>query len=411
MLLATGEQGLPAARLPSLGRARRAGLVTLAGLLLSGCIGGGDAPPPSAGMPVEPLAAQAPANAIGTGSVKVGLILPLGATGNAALAAQALRNAAEMAVNENPGADIQILVKDDAGTQQGAQAAVDQAVNEGAKAIIGPLFAHTVAAAGQTARGRGVPLVGFSTDTNVATQGVYLLSFLPETDVERAVRYAASKGRRSFIALLPENAYGAVAEAAFREVVPAAGGRIVGIERYSVDKPNYADAAKRLAAAAQAADAVFLPDAADVVPQLAAALTSAGVDLKRMQLIGTGLWDDPKLFASPSLAGGIFAAPDPAGFRAFSARYRAQFGREPVRTATLAHDGVSLMVAVLKTQGPMGISDQAIQSPAGFAGIDGIFRFKSDGTNQRGLAIMEVQPGGARIVDPAPKSFGPGTGL
>jgi ABC-type branched-subunit amino acid transport system substrate-binding protein len=245
----------------------------------------------------------------------------------------------------------------------------------------------------------------------VATQGTYLLSFLPETDVERVVRYAAAHGKRSFIALLPENAYGSVAEAAFREAVPAAGGRIVGIERYATDKPNYADAARRLAAAAQAADAVFLPDAADVVPQLTQALTAAGVDLRRMQLMGTGLWDDPRMFALPSMAGGIFAAPDPAGYRAFAQRYRARYGRDPVRTASLAHDAVSLMVAIVKSQGPMGIGNQAIQSPAGFAGVDGIFRFKSDGTNQRGLAIMQVQPGGARIIDPAPKSFQGGAGL
>jgi ABC-type branched-subunit amino acid transport system substrate-binding protein len=398
--------------LPSFGHTFRGGALAIACTLLAACGGGvSDAPPTAALPPEQPLAQQQPANVIGTGSTPVALILPLGASGNAALAAQALRNAAEMALEESGGADIRIVVKDDGGNSQGAQAAAKQAADEGARAIIGPLFAHTVAAAGQVARSRSLPLVGFSTDTNVATQGVYLLSFLPETDVERVVRFAAARGKRSFIALLPENAYGSVVEAAFREAVPAAGGRIVGIERYATDKPNYADAARRLAAAAQAADAVFLPDAADVVPQLAQALTAAGVDLKRMQLMGTGLWDDPRMAASPSLAGGIYAAPDPAGFRAFAQRYRARYGREPARTAALAHDAVSLMAAIVKSQGPTGITDQAIQSPAGFSGVDGIFRFKSDGTNQRGLAIMQLQPGGARVLEPAPRSFGAGAGL
>ncbi len=246
--------------LPSFGRTLRGGALAIACTLLAACGGGvSDAPPTAALPPDQPLAQQQPANVIGTGSTPVALILPLGASGNAALAAQALRNAAEMAMEESGGADMRIIVKDDGGNSQGAQAAAQQAVDEGARAIIGPLFAHTVAAAGQVARSRSLPLVGFSTDTNVATQGVYLLSFLPETDVERVVRFAAARGKRSFIALLPENAYGSVVEAAFREAVPAAGGRIVGIERYATDKPNYADAARRLAAAAQAADAVFLP--------------------------------------------------------------------------------------------------------------------------------------------------------
>ncbi|MCS0502496.1 penicillin-binding protein activator [Ancylobacter mangrovi] len=384
-----------------------AGATTL-GTALSACGSMPESPPPQAGLPTEPAPQmpQQPANSIGTGSVRIGLLLPLGASGNAALAAQSLRNSAEMAMSEFTGANIQLLVKDDGGTGPGAQAAAQQAIDEGARAIIGPVFAHTVAAAGQVARQRGVPLVGFSTDTNVATQGVYLLSFLPQTDVERAIRYAASRGRRGFVGIVPDNAYGSVVEAAFRETVPAAGGRVLGIERYATgDGGKYAEAAQRAAASAREADAIFLPDAADAVPQIIQALASAGVNMSGKQLIGTGLWDDRRLFAAPSVAGGIFAAPDPAGFRAFSERYRARYGQEPVRTATLAHDGVSLMAALVNAKGEMGITDAAIQNPSGFIGVDGIFRFRADGTNQRGLAIMQVGNGTSQIIDPAPRSF------
>lgn len=363
-----------------------------------------DSAPPQAALPAaEPL--PDPNAMAGTGT-PVALILPLGASGNAAAVAQALRNAAEMAVAEFAGARIRLIVKDDAGTGPGAQAAAQQALDEGARAVLGPLFAHSVAAAGQVTRQRGVPLVGFSTDTNVATQGVYLLSFLPQTDVERAVRYAASTGRRSYVGLVPDNAYGSVVEAAFRETVPTVGGRIVGLERYAPGQ--YAEAARRIAGSAVQADAVFLPDAADTVPQILQAVTAAGVNLAGKQLIGTGLWDDPKLFAAPSVNGGIFAAPDPAGFRAFAARYRARYGREPVRTAALAHDGVSLMAALVNSYGEAGITDQAIQNPSGFSGVDGIFRFRADGTNQRGLAVMQISGGATQIVSPAPRSFAQG---
>ena len=50
----------------------------------------------------------------------------------------------------------------------------------------------------------------------------------------------------------------------------------------------------------------------------ARALTAAGANLKNIQLLGTGLWDNPRVFASPNLQGGLYAAPDPAGFRAFA---------------------------------------------------------------------------------------------
>ena len=132
----------------------------------------------------------------------------------------------------------------------------------------------------------------------------------------------------------------------------------------------------------------------DAVVGVAEALTAAGANLKRVQLLGTGLWDSPRVFASAAMQGGLYAAPDPAGFRAFSGRYSAKYGRQPVRTATLAYDAVALVAALARTQGAQKFSTEVLANPSGFAGIDGLFRFRTDGTNQRGLAVMRVASGG-----------------
>ena len=207
-------------------------------VLLAGCSGSfsvGDLIPGS--QPAAPAQSTA---SIGEGKVKVGLILPLSASGNAAVAAQSMRNAAEMALAEFNSPDIQLLVKDDGGSAPGAQQAAQQALDEGAEIILGPLFALTVGPVGQLARSRNIPVIAFSTDANVASRGVYLLSFLPETDVERIVGYAASQGKRSFAALIPDNAYGTVVEAAFKQAVGRRGGRIIAIERYPFDRAQMA---------------------------------------------------------------------------------------------------------------------------------------------------------------------------
>lgn len=365
--------------------------------------GGNSAPPPaSASAPAAP--------AIGTGQVKVGLVLPLSASGNAGLAGQSMRNAAEMAIAEFNNPNIQLLVKDDGGTSQGAQQAVQQALEEGAEIIIGPLFAHSVGAAGQAARARNVPVIAFSTDSNVASRGVYLLSFLPESDVDRIVEYAVAQGKRSFVALLPDNAYGSVVEAEFKQVVAKKGGRVVALERYSSDRAKMQESVGLITQAAARADVVFIADGGDSVPALAQLLTAGGVNLKRLQPAGTGLWDDPRVFAEPSLEGGWFAAPDSAGFRAFSGRYRLRYNQDPVRTATLAYDAVALVAALVKTQGPQRFSEEVLTNPSGFAGIDGVFRFRTDGTNQRALAVQKVTPTGGQVIAPAPHNFnGSGT--
>src|SRR6201982_617566 len=211
----TGPQRLSATRRTALG-------LLLGAPLLSACAGVQQSlsqfSNPFSG-PEQPTAPAGPAQqptSIGNGQVKVGLILPLSASGNAGLAAQSMKNAAEMALAEFSNPNVQLLMKDDAGTAQGAQQATQDALADGVEVILGPLFAHTVSAAGASARARGVPMIAFSTDANVAARGVYLLSFLPESDVDRVVDYAVANGKRSFAGLVQDNPYGSVGEAEFQ---------------------------------------------------------------------------------------------------------------------------------------------------------------------------------------------------
>src|SRR6202050_220195 len=264
--------------------------------------------------------------AVGTGQVKVGLMLPLSAAGNAGVAAQSMKNAAEMALAEFLNPNIQLLIKDDGGSPQGAQQGTQQALDEGAEIVLGPLFGLSVPATAQATRARGISVIAFSTDSSVAGRGVYLLSFLPESDVNRIIEYAASIGKRSYAALLPDNAYGNVVEAAFKQAVGRRGGRLGAFEKYGADR---AAAARNVTQSLGTADALFLADDGDSVVTVADALTASGANLKNVQLLGTGLWDNPRVFASPKLQGGLYAAPDSAGFRGFSYPCRAQYGGEP----------------------------------------------------------------------------------
>ena len=375
--------------------------------LLAACstqLGGGG--PPIAQQPGEATAANA---AVGEGQVRVALILPLSGQGNASIAGQSMKNAAEMALAEFKSPNIQLLVKDDGGTVQSAQAGAQQAISEGAEIIIGPIFAQSVSAVGQIARMSNIPVIAFSTDVSVAARGVYLLSFLPETDVRRIVDFSISRGKRSFAALLPDNAYGAVVEGAFQQEVSRRGGRVVVLEKYTLEGNRINEAVRRLSQAANQVDSIFIPDSPDAVPQVVNALAANGVDLRRVQMIGSGLWEDARISSTAALEGAWYAAPEANGYRNFSARYRARYGQDPVRTATLAYDAVALVAALVKTQGPQRFSETSLTNPSGFAGVDGVFRFRPEGTNERGLAVLRVAPAGGQVLSPAPHSFQPGT--
>ncbi|HEX8165779.1 MAG TPA: penicillin-binding protein activator [Beijerinckiaceae bacterium] len=386
-------------------------------LLLGGCLGGGGfsgGEGPVAQTPILP--AEQPAavdgrstGSIGAGSVKVALILPLTGQGQGAVAATSLRNAAELALSEFQNPDVAVVVKDDRGTAEGARQAAEEALAEGAELIVGPLFAPAVQAAGQVAKQAGRPVIAFSTDATVASRGVYLLSFLAQEEVDRIVAYASAQGRRSFAALVPENTYGSVVEAQFREAAAKRGARVVAMERYA---PGQAQGAvQRIAPLITGvnaqADAIFLPDNAEGLPGVAQALSQVGFDPQRVKPLGTGVWNDPRVFRTPALQGGWFAAPDSAGFNAFAGRYRAKFGSDPTRIATLSYDAVSLAAALVRTQGSQRFAEGVLTNPSGFSGADGVFRFRPDGLNDRALAVLEIRNGAAAPVSPAPKALSP----
>ena len=387
-----------------------AGLLATVGVFLAGCSGNStffqSTPTPQTQPQTTEAPPPGPGGTVGAGEVKAALILPVSATGNAGIAGQAMRNAAEMALAEFNAPNVQLLVKDDAGNTDAARQGAQQALDEGAAIILGPLFAQSVSAVGQVARARNVPVIAFSTDANVASRGVYLLSFLPESDVARIVQYAGSAGKRSYGALIPDNPYGTVVEAAFRQDVTRRGGQVVAIERYPHDKAGMAGPVKNVAQAAVRVDAIFIPDSGDVLPDVVQTLTANGVNTKKVQLLGTGLWDDPRIYSVPAVDGGWYAAPDSAGYRNFAQRYRARYKQDPVRTATLAYDAVALIAALVKTQGPQRFSPETLTNPSGFSGIDGLFRFRADGTNERGLAVLRVTSSGAQVISPPPRSFG-----
>ena len=368
---------------------------------------GGATPLSAPTIPVEsqPLAGPtADSNQIGSGSVHVGLIVPLTQGSGPSVVGQSLRNAAELALTEAGSQDISLLVKDDLSTPDGAKAAAAAVLAGGAELIIGPLYSPNVREVGNLARAAGRPVIAFSTDTSVATHGIYLLSFLIENYVDRIVDYAVANGKKSFAALIPDNDYGHVAEAELQQAAARRGIRVQAIEHYT-SAAQAGAAAKAIAAAAGQFDALFIPEQANAMPAIAQVLTANKLDSQHVQILGTGLWNDARVLALPALQGAWFAAPDSSGFTAFAERYRAKFGSDPTRIATLAYDAVSLVAALVRTQGSQRFSEAVLTNHAGFNGADGIFRFFPDGQNERGLAVLAIDNGTTSVVSPAPHSF------
>lgn len=363
-----------------------------------------------------PLSAAPPSAPGKAAPVKVALLVPLSAKGHPGLIGKSLKQAAELALFERDNPSIQLLVKDDKGTPEGAKAAAEEAVKAGASLILGPLFAKSVAAAAPAARQAGIPVVAFSNDGTVAGNGVHLLSFQPAPEVARVVAFAAQRGKRRFAALVPDDAFGKIAATSFTEAVARAGGRVVAMQVYPATANGALEPMRKVSAAIRAAeaegepvDALFLPGGQENLEIIARLLPQAEIDTSKVKVLGTGGMDYPSAGSEPKLVGAWYPAPDPGGWHDFSQKYAKAYGSAPPRIASLAYDAMSLAIALAGGAEERRYAPAQLTRASGFTGIDGAFRLRSDGATDRALAILEVQRFGAGVVDPAP-SLAPGPG-
>ena len=349
-------------------------------------------PPHMAGRPIQ----------------RVALLLPFSAS-NSTLRAEAasMLQAAEMAVFDRSDADVLLIALDTAGTKSGAKNAAQNAIDSGADIILGPLLAPNVMAAQDAARRSGTPILAFSTNQSVAGNGVYLLSFPPEAEVERITTYAAAQGMSRFALLGPSNGYTRRVEPAYKRAVASQGAQYVISKTYSGNTINdmqgpASELAKAYLQGGQEFDAVLLPESGTGLRSLGPLLPYYDINPAKVKFLGTSLWDKEDTMLEPALRGGIFAAADKEASARFSSAFQSTYSTPPSSLASLAYDGVNISAIV--ADGDSRGRAQRMTDPQGFYGVDGFVRFRADGTPQRGLAVYEVRPGRFELIDPAPKT-------
>jgi branched-chain amino acid transport system substrate-binding protein len=374
-------------------------------LALVACSSSG--PLPMAGLPSDPPPGEAKQR-----PELVALLVPLTAQGHAGVIGKSLKQAAELALFDRDSPNVQLLIKDDRGTPEGARVAAEEAIREGARLILGPLFAKSVSAVAPIARQANVGVVAFSNDRHVAGNGVYLLGFQVEPEVARIVAYAAQRGKRRFAALVADDALGRIAAASFKQEIGRVGGSIIALERYPPSANGVLEPMRSISTLIRAAeeggaaiDALFLPGGQENLETIARLLPQAEIKTDQVKLIGTGGMDYPNAGRDALLVGAWYPGPDPRGWSDFAQNYARSYGQAPPRIASLAFDAVTLAVAL--ASGPEGrrYSAAELTQARGFSGVDGAFRLLGNGTAERALAVLEVQRFGVGVID-APQSLG-----
>ena len=385
-------------------RARKAALLGLAlasTLLMAACDVGGVGP----GGPSIDTSKPVP----------VALLVPRGSPqpGDSVLA-QSLENAARMAIGDLQNVQIDLRVYDTAGNAATAAQVAAQAVSDGARIILGPVYAESANAVGNVAAGRNVNVLSFSNNASIAGGHVFILGPTFNNTAARLAGFAAAQGKRSIVVVHSNDVAGIAGRDAIQTAMNRTGARVSGTVAYDQSQQSVIAAIPRIkdAVSSNAADAIFMTaNTAGALPLLSQLLPEAGVSPATTQYIGLTRWDiPPQTLALPGVQGGWFALPDPGKATQFNSRYQAAYGAPPHPIGGLAYDGIAAIGALVGSGNPDALTGAALTQAAGFQGVGGIFRLLPDGTNQRGLAIATIQNRQVVVIDPAPASFS-GAGL
>jgi branched-chain amino acid transport system substrate-binding protein len=392
---------------------------------------------------IDPLTGSAdPAYApAGSEIRRIALLLPLSGTHSGL--GHDLLDAASLALFDIGNPEIELVVADTRGTAEGGAEAARQILAAQPDLIVGPLFAHVVRAAAPIAQQAGINVITLSSDLTVAQPGIYVLGLAPEDQIEHAVAHAASQGYLRFAALAPQTAYGQRMVEALESAAARYGGKVTVATYFNPDGLALEETVRELtdypvrqadidaqiaelrtrgdevslaaidrleqqrAAGGMVFDALLIPASGQRLQQLSSYLGYHDVTSDHVRLLGLASWNDPTLLNEQTLRGAWFATTPDNNRTWFSNRFASTYDEEASRLATLAYDAMALAAALTSSGAQGDFSERAITDWRGFQGVDGLFRFRDDGTPERGLVVFEITPRGFEVVDPAPATFEP----
>ncbi len=342
--------------------------------------------------------------------VPVALLVPRGSSQQGdALLAQSLENAARLAMADLKGVQIDLRVYDTGGNPATAAAAATKAVSEGARIILGPVYAEAANAVGVAVRGQKINVLAFSNNTTIAGGNVFVMGPTFTNTANRLVRYATSKGKGSIAIVHSNDVAGQLGRNAITTAINGSSARLAGTVAYERSQQGVINAIPQIRSTVQGsgASALFMTaTTSGALPLLSQLLPEAGINPATTQFMGLTRWDIPaQTLELPGVQGGWFAVPDPAVSQQFRARYTAAYGGPPHSIGGLAYDGIAAIGALVGAGKSNALTGAALTQAAGFQGVGGIFRLRPDGTNERGLAVVSIQNRKVVVIDPAPASF------
>lgn len=357
----------------------------------------------------------------------IGCLLPL--SGPFAIYGQEVLHGLELGLDifrETEGnlSSLELVIRDTEGESERACEAIRElAEKERVVVIIGPLLSRVAEEVVTIAQELGIPIITLSQSEGITSAGemVFQNCLTPEDQVRSLTNKVLGEiGLKRFAILHPDNAYGRYFMNKFWDEVEFHGGTMTAVEAYDPKDTDFATPIKKMVGLFYTRpkpeteeeegseekpdpiidfDAVFIPDSYERAGLIASQL--AFYDVVEVTLLGTNLWNSPKLIeiGGRYVYGAIFPSGffPGSGFRgvdSFVEQYQLNFQQKPGLLAAIGYDSIRIIKEILREQGEDIRTRENLRSALagieGFEGVTGPMAFDSERRSQRDPLLLTI---------------------
>lgn len=359
-----------------------------------------------------------------------------------------IQHSIEIAFLQKAPRDVLVSFHDLSGDRTHKASVINDVLNRNPDMIIGPVFADDALLV-RDMKPRDLPVLSFTSDPTALGGGVLSIALMPNQSVEESIKQSANDGYKNMVILAPDNPSGYIMANAAINASEYYNIRIMGLAFY---KEGNQDSIKSVAARAAQYDVrvaandsakailsdilvkeklnpvemssvsaqldtlnkretmgcapfdsiLLLGNAADST-SMASFLRYYDVSAKDTKIYGTALWDSAiNLTTDMTMAGAKFTSL-PFANAEYNKLYEDAEGIAPARIDSFGYDAA--MIAINALRSPLGAGAYLLD-PSGYRGLDGLFRLRPNGLNERALQTLQLNgTGHATLANPSAKNF------
>jgi ABC-type branched-subunit amino acid transport system substrate-binding protein len=354
--------------------------------------------------------------------VKIGIFLPL--SGKHKYLGQSMMDAIQLAIYEFNVEDIELQVIDVGSDEASAKEVIHSVNFVDIDIILGPVFKEQADILYSYALANNLVMITYSNSIELMYKpALYIFDFIPSQQIKRVLSYASENKYKDIYSIVPKDIYGKLVKKILlknqeknaynvKKIALYTGYNVAATKRFTLSdaifdvkssiKEGYLNASTKLSDTA-----ILLPENnANLLTTINQLQLLHSTKDPKYKILGIGDWNEYPLKQNLITQEAWISDIPHKLLYEFNDRFIEAYKYKPPRLAAVAYDSITLISAIFnKRDDKIMIEFQKLETADGHQGVTGLFRFMSNGSNERLYSVYQYQNSRMKEIMTAASNF------